>query len=177
MGKWHRPYICVKRIKWTIKTICVRKKVVFDEREGDIIGLKNYITLGKTYWKKVSHERRILFWYKGKHFIVWLHGNPLCENSCMYIVFIPTKGKDLKNPANYRPISLFEVFYKLVSKILANKLAHKLPDIVDTFQFGFVKQHCISTEQSTIQLLHTFPQDQIKKLNTLFIKFLWRKNN
>ena len=69
------------------------------------------------------------------------------------IVFIPKKAKDLKNPANYRPISLLEVFYKLASKILANKLAPYLPDIVDTFQFGFVKQRCISTAQSTIQLL------------------------
>ena len=68
-------------------------------------------------------------------------------------MLIPKKAKDLKNPANYHSISLLEVFYKLASKILANKLAPFLPDIVDTFQFGFVKQRCISTAQSTIQLL------------------------
>ena len=77
------------------------------------------------------------------------------------IIFIRKKNKKPVAVSDYRPISLLEVFYKIVSKALASKLSPHLADIVGTSQFGFVKSRCMNTAQTTLLLA----AEEIRKSN------------
>ena len=54
------------------------------------------------------------------------------------ITLIPKKGKDPLQCASYRPISLLNGDYKILSKILAARLEKLLPQIISTDQTGFI---------------------------------------
>ena len=60
------------------------------------------------------------------------------------VIFIPKKGPNSATVNDYRPISLLEVMYKLISKALVNKIEKHLPSIVSSNQFGFVKSRRMS---------------------------------
>lgn len=56
-----------------------------------------------------------------------------------YIKVLPKQGKDLTLAASYHPISLINVNLKLVSKIMADRLASVLPCLNTLTQRGFIK--------------------------------------
>lgn len=55
------------------------------------------------------------------------------------ITVIHKKEKDPEECSSYRPISLFNVDLKVLAKILAKRLEHVIPDIIDPDQTGFIK--------------------------------------
>lgn len=70
-------------------------------------------------------------------------------DSCMlhrlnsaYIVLIP-KSEEAIKVGGYRPISLIHSFAKLVTKILAARLAPKLKELVANKQSAFIRGRCI----------------------------------
>lgn len=65
--------------------------------------------------------------------------NGLLPNSWgrTYITFIPKKPNP-KRVSDFRPISLCKVCYKIISKLLANRLKHVLSNLIGREQYGFV---------------------------------------
>ena len=64
------------------------------------------------------------------------------------IIFLP-KAKDCKNVTDFRPISLLEFYYKILSKCLAKKVDDLLPTLVGPEQYGFIKGRRMSTASTS----------------------------
>ncbi|XP_063806456.1 uncharacterized protein LOC134984922 [Pseudophryne corroboree] len=62
---------------------------------------------------------------------------PLYFNAA-YIRVLPKPGRDLTLPASYRPISLLNSDYKILTKILSERLKKILPSIIHPDQTGFI---------------------------------------
>lgn len=60
------------------------------------------------------------------------HGHDLKELSDAYITLIPKKDNPME-VNDFRPISLYNVAYKFISKLLVNRLREFLPKIVECF--------------------------------------------
>jgi hypothetical protein len=84
-----------------------------------------------------------------------------------HIVLLPKK-QDAASLSDYRPISLINSAVKIITKLLANRLAPHLNDLVSTAQNAFIKKRCIHDNfiyaQRVVQLLHK------KRKPALFIK-------
>lgn len=80
-----------------------------------------------------------------------------------YQVLIP-KISNPKTPADYRPISLCNVSYKIISKILANRLKPLLPDIISPTQTAFVAgRHIHDNIIIAHEILFSMKRKKIKK--------------
>ncbi|PKU80044.1 putative mitochondrial protein [Dendrobium catenatum] len=70
-------------------------------------------------------------------------GNPIPKFfSSTSIALIP-KSNNVNSWNDFRPISLCTVFYKLISKVLVNRLSVLLPKLVSPNQMGFIKGRTI----------------------------------
>lgn len=76
------------------------------------------------------------------------------------IVLIPKKSHCI-TPLDYRPISLCNVIYKIIDKILAQKIEPYLPTCINSSQHAFVKG-CRISENIIVahEIIHSF---QLKK--------------
>ena len=73
------------------------------------------------------------------------------NESVIYIIL--KKGKDSLDPASYQPISLANVDYTILTKVLAMQLENFVPGIVDPDQVGFVKGRSSSDLRSLLHLM------------------------
>jgi len=88
----------------------------------------------------------------------------LWKLNCAYITLIPKKP-DAIQVKDFRPISLVHSFAKLVTKILANRLAVRLDEMVSPNQSAFIKKRFIQDNfmivQQTVKFLHSQKQPRI----------------
>jgi hypothetical protein len=73
------------------------------------------------------------------------------------VVLIP-KANDASSITDFRPISLINSLAKIITKILADRLAPRLQNLVSNCQNAFIKKRCIQDNfiyvQSVIKALH-----------------------
>ena len=55
------------------------------------------------------------------------------------ITLLPKPGKDKLSPSNYRPITLLNCDYKIISKVITNRIHPCLNDLIEKEQNGFMK--------------------------------------
>ena len=67
------------------------------------------------------------------------------------ITLFPKKDKDRLYLKNWRPISLLNLDYKILTKILANRVIKALPDLIDADQTGYIKGRYIGCNIRTIE--------------------------
>jgi mannosylglycoprotein endo-beta-mannosidase len=83
------------------------------------------------------------------------------------IILIPKKPDAIKI-SDYRPISLIHSIAKIFSKLLANRLAPVLDDIVSICQSAFIKRRCI--QDNFLYVQNTVKRLQKLKIPALFMK-------
>ena len=67
------------------------------------------------------------------------------------IIFIPKPGRPRNKIESYRPISLLEVYYKIIAKLLANKLGKCVNKNISKSQFGFIPTPTVSEASTCLQ--------------------------
>jgi hypothetical protein len=90
--------------------------------------------------------------------------------NCTNIALVPK----LKNPANvsdFRPIGLCNVLYKMVSKVLANRLKEVLPSVISSNQSAFIPGRLITDNVlAAYETLHTMHTNMWSKVGFMGIK-------
>uniref|UniRef100_A0A3B1IPQ1 Reverse transcriptase domain-containing protein n=1 Tax=Astyanax mexicanus TaxID=7994 RepID=A0A3B1IPQ1_ASTMX len=74
------------------------------------------------------------------------------------IFLILKKGKDALQCGSYRPISLLNVDYKMLAKLLATRMESWLPSIISPDQTGFIKdRHAFSNIRRALNVIYSPP--------------------
>ena len=89
------------------------------------------------YWDIVGHDLTVSILSCLKD------GSLLKKSNHTHICLIP-KGKNPESVKDFRPISLCNVIYKIIAKVLANRLKKILPNIISETQSAFVPGRLIS---------------------------------
>jgi hypothetical protein len=132
-------------------------------------GLDGFIALFyKKYWSVVKDE--VLGCIKNffqNHFL-------LQEQNHTHIASIPKKSGS-HTFHYFRPISLCNIVYKIITKILANRLKNMLPKIISPLQSAFVLSRNI--QDNTIQPMNYCTPSKTKEENEVscFSTWTWRK--
>jgi hypothetical protein len=83
------------------------------------------------------------------------------------VTLIPNKA-NVQKVTDFRPISLIHSFGKIISKLLANRLAPELKNLISCNQSAFIKKRCL---HNNFMFVHQVIKDLYsKKVPTLFLK-------
>lgn len=85
------------------------------------------------------------------------------EFNFTYVALIP-KNMNPKRVIEFRPISLYNVFYKIILKVIANKLNVILPDLISPNQSAFILGRLITDNiLAAYETLHTMHSRMLEK--------------
>jgi hypothetical protein len=87
-----------------------------------------------------------------------------------FIALVPKK-KNSSKVSDYRPISLCNVVYKIIAKVLANRLKYVLPHIISQNQSAFIPGRLISDNiLAAYETLHTMHTRMWGKVGYMAVK-------
>ena len=89
-----------------------------------------------------------------------------CQITCL-----PKGDKPREFLKNWRPISLLNVTYKLISATLANRLKQVLPNIISETQTGFLQHRFIGESTRLIYDLMSYAEEHNQKGLLMLIDF------
>ncbi|KAJ4750854.1 RNA-directed DNA polymerase (reverse transcriptase)-related family protein [Rhynchospora pubera] len=98
-----------------------------------------------------------------------------------HVTLIP-KTDEPQTPAEYRPISIGNILYRLIMKLIARRLQPSLKQVISNEQNAFVKGRCISDNILFVkEILHSFSLSSFKQqafmlkadVNKAFDKLEW----
>ena len=85
----------------------------------------------KCFWDDLKHPFMECLKYS-------INKDQLCKSQYEGVItLLPKPGKDLFLACNYRPITLLNCDYKIISKVINNRLCPLLPSLVSQDQSGF----------------------------------------
>ena len=84
---------------------------------------------------------------------------------------IPKEGKDLRELRNWRPVSVLNTDYKILTKALANRLQGLLPKLINEDQVGYVKGRYIGQNIRIIADMLKYTDINKIQANILLIDF------
>ncbi|KAL3679799.1 hypothetical protein R1sor_022755 [Riccia sorocarpa] len=97
-------------------------------------GLTAEVLRASWTWTKNAYNALIREIWKGRR---------LGKNDVMGIVKLLPKSEERQFLRNWRPITLMSMTYKIVSKLLAERLKRILPSLIDSEQTGFIEKRSI----------------------------------
>ena len=97
------------------------------------------------FWKKLSKPLLESYVYSFEN------GSLSNSQKQAIITLLEKHGKDRSNLKNWRPISLLNVDYKLLTKVLANRIKKVLPSVISISQTGYVKERSINDSIRLVQ--------------------------
>ena len=121
----------------------------------------------------------VVFWSKlKKHFheaILYAQKNGILHESARngLISLIPKKDRDPRYIKNWRPIILLESDYKIIAKVIANRIKLTLDKIIDKSQTGFVKGRQIT--ENLCKLLDVITIVEEKDINGILVSIDFQK--
>ncbi len=152
----HNPQIFdnieIPQLNETNKNLC-EKLITLEELSKSLKLLPNNKTPGsdglttefyKFFWLKIKHlvYESIMFAYDCNTLSI--------EQKRGILSIIPKKDKDLRFLKNWRPLTLLNTDYKILTKLLALRLQKVLPSIISNCQTGYLKGRYIGDNICTI---------------------------
>jgi exonuclease III len=108
----------------------------------------------KFFWKNIGS----LVYDSLKH--VWEKGEMSIDQKRGVINLIPKKDKDVRFLKNWRPISLLNTDYKILTKAMAVRLKQVLPTVINPDQVAYLKGRYIGQNIRTIIDIMEYTKDQ-----------------
>ena len=117
------------------------------------------------FWPDICHDLIASYNY------AFQHGTMSISQRRGIISLIPKKGKDKSILENLSPISLLNVDYKILTKIVANRIEKILPLLINPNQTGYVKSRYIGENVRLINDIINYTDRLNLKGIALFLDF------
>ena len=86
---------------------------------------------------------------------------------------MPKKDKNLTDLGNWRPLTLLNFDYKLLSKVLALRLQKALPEVIEDYQTGFMRGRSIT--DNIRKVIDVMGYSKSRKMNNVLLSIDFQK--